>query len=410
MANTLTLGGALDVTLVQKKSVAGTLTIAGTALVLQVELNANAGAATFSGAVTFQMGHGVIVGGSFTPVGTVAKGPARTYSGAATFAGALIRQAGKAVNGELIPAGALTPLKLFNVVAAGVLTLSGSLAKAFTMTFTGTLGLAGNLLKRAGQHIAGVLTPTGLLRQGVGEAPCVYTALELANRVYERIDDDGTYYTTEEVFRALNAAQNLWCLLTLCNERTQGFTLPAATTFFTPTTYFTDYIVPLRVTVTSSGARLRPITVHQLDARYGAAWRATVGTPTHYVAMGYDLFAVYPQPAAPLGLTVVYAASPVAVTNFNSLFSDIPAEQQIHLVDFAIWWLRLKEGGEEMASASQYLQRFVEAAEKYGQFVRRRSAGQRYDVVPFDLSSFDRGRLEVTLTQTAVAAKKPRAA
>lgn len=102
---------------------------------------------------------------------------------------------------------------------------------------------------------------------------------------------------------------------------------------------------------------------------------------------------------------MVYASSPAQVAAFSSLFNDIPAEQQIHLVDLAIWWLRLKEGGEELQTASQYLQRFIEAADKYGQFVRRRSYGQRYDTVPFDLASFDRGRLAIELT--SVIKQKP---
>ena len=407
MANTLTLSGSTTLLHVNKRSMAGGFTPAGTALVLQVELAQGAGTATFSGSVSFAFGHGVITSGTLTPSGNVLKGPAKVtgIGGSLTFASALIRQAAREFGCELTLAGALTPLKLFNVVAAGVLTLSGTVGRAFVMTLTGVLGLAGNLLKRAGAHFSGVLTPTGLLRQGIGEAPCVFTLGELRQRVLERLDDDGTYYSIDfgEVDRALNAAQNIFALLTLCNEKTVAFSLLGGQTFYTIRNNITDYIVPLRVTMVNTGTRLRPITIHQLDGRFGSAWRATTGTPTHYVAMGYDLLAVYPQPAGGTAINITYAAAPSQLGAADQLF-EIPAEQQVHLVDFAIWWLRLKEGGEELQTATQYLQRFIEAADKYGQFVRRRSYGQRYDNVPFDLASFDRGRLAIELT----AAQRPK--
>ena len=233
---------------------------------------------------------------------------------------------------------------------------------------------------------------------------CALTVADLKTRVYEQLDDNGTYYTGAEVLHALNAAQNLFALISLCIERTVTITTTAATCFHTVSTSLgiSDYLVPLRLT-TASGARIRPTTVHEMDG-LSTSWRTTAGTPTRYIAYGYDLMAFSPQPATATSLILTYAASPTQLTVDASL-PEIPDEQHIWLVDYACWWLRLKEGGQELANATQWLQRFIQAASKYAMFVRRRSYGQKYekyDMQPFDIASFDRGRLDIV-----VSPKKP---
>jgi hypothetical protein len=105
-------------------------------------------------------------------------------------------------------------------------------------------------------------------------------------------------------------------------------------------------------------------------------------------------------------LNFTYAAEPATLVNLVDI-PEIPGEQQPHLPDFAYWFLRLPEGGAEHQISLQYLNRFLDAAQKYGDFVRAKSQGQLYDNEPFDLKSFDRSRFIVKLKQEAMRLKPP---
>ena len=220
--------------------------------------------------------------------------------------------------------------------------------------------------------------------------------------VWERLDDDGTYYTALEVAYALQVAQRLWCLLTLCLEKQTTVAIANATPFISmPITA----LVPLRVEFTG-GIRLQPATLHQFAAK-DKGWRNRPGTPKHYAWVGgLNLLALDRQPASGSNtLTLTYAAEPLTTSlSSDAAVPEIPVEQQIHLVDFAIAFLRLKEGGAEMQNGMQYFNRFLDHAQKYKEFMRSRSRGQLYDTQPFDLNLYDRGRLDIKLTaQKAIA-------
>jgi hypothetical protein len=107
------------------------------------------------------------------------------------------------------------------------------------------------------------------------------------------------------------------------------------------------------------------------------------------------LIAVHPTISG--NFLLVVAREPFVISAFLDE-PEIPGEQHIHLVDFAIAYLRLKEGGQEMANAMQHLKRFLDAAEKFNKFSAARTQGQVYDKVPpMDLAGYDRGRLDIKL-------------
>lgn len=217
--------------------------------------------------------------------------------------------------------------------------------------------------------------------------------LTLQTRLIERLGEPSTpvYWELSEIKLALNKANRFFCLLTLCVERSASFNLTAAQAFYTVSSQLSDFLVPLRVT-TSAGARLQPYTLHELNLE-SDTWRATAGTPTRYMQQGYDLFAISPQPAgAGTSLLIRYAASPAVMTG-NTDEPEIPEEQRPCLIDYALYWLRLKEGGQELAKTLPHLGAFLDVAQKHAAFVRAKSKGQLYDNQPFDLQSFDRSRL-----------------
>lgn len=217
--------------------------------------------------------------------------------------------------------------------------------------------------------------------------------LALQTRTIERLDEASTpvYWTLAEIKEALNKSVRFFALLTLCVERSASFNLTATQTFYTVSSQLSDFLVPLRVT-TSAGARLSPYTLHQLNLE-SDTWRATAGTPSKYAQAGYDLLAISGQPAgAGTSLLIRYAASPATLSG-NTDEPEIPEEQRPCLIDFALYWLRLKEGGQELAKTLPHLGAFLEVAQKHAAFVRAKSKAQLYDNQPFDLQSFDRSRL-----------------
>lgn len=217
--------------------------------------------------------------------------------------------------------------------------------------------------------------------------------LDLQERTIERLDEGATpiYYTLADIKEALNKAVRRFALYTLCVERSATFNLTANTAFYTISAQITDFLKPLRVT-TSSGARVLPYTLDQLN-KESDTWRTDTGTVTKYAQEGFDLLAISKVPAgAGVTLTVRYAASPATLTA-DADEPEIPEEQRPCLIDFAILWLRYKEGGQELVKTLPKLGAFLDVAQKYGDFVRAKSKGQLYDSLPYDLASFDRSRL-----------------
>lgn len=247
--------------------------------------------------------------------------------------------------------------------------------------------------------------PANFVATSVPAASCALTLGQLKTRVAAMLDDSGfVYYTENEIKHALNVAQRLFCLITLCIERTVSFSLTNAQTFYEIDGQISDFIVPLRVSF--SGARLKPYALHGLDM-IDATWRVTAGaTPLRYAQEGFNMLAIHPTPASGSNsLSIVYAAEPAELSAEGDT-PEIPSEQHIFLQDAAFWLLRLKEGGQELAAAVKYLKRFLEAAEHYQLFTRARSRAQSYDRYPPDLLTFDKSRFEIKL-KNAPKTKKP---
>lgn len=226
---------------------------------------------------------------------------------------------------------------------------------------------------------------------------CSLTVADLRLKVQEKVDDPGIYYTPDECLFGLNFGQRLFCLLTRCLEKQAVFTLTNGTAYYDDIrAQITDFLLPLRVYY--SGSRLIADTIHNLDLR-DSTWRARAGDPKRYAVSGWKILAVTPQPASGSNiLDFWYAAEPVDLVNETDT-PQIAPEQQVHLPDFAAWFLRLKEGSIELKSAKKFLDRFLMAADKHGKFVASKSGGQTYDTPPFDLQTYERGRFEIALKQ-----------
>jgi hypothetical protein len=213
-------------------------------------------------------------------------------------------------------------------------------------------------------------------------------------RVSQRLDEGisgATYYTSTEVVDALNEAYRFFVFLTLGLETTAPFALSAGTVWYHMLSTFADWIVPLRILL-PNGAEVREATLSELDS-LDQNWLNTAGTPARHAHVGIDLLAVYPQPAAGnVSLQVTYAQAPATL----ALATDTPAiPQEFHaaLVDYAVYALRRKEGAQELRKVVPLLQRFLEEAKKYGDYVRARSAARGYSRTPIELRLADISKL-----------------
>ncbi len=216
------------------------------------------------------------------------------------------------------------------------------------------------------------------------------TAGELIERTLKDLGEDTSspvYYKSSEALDALNEAQRFFCLLTLCLETTGNLALAADTSFYHLLTSFEHFLLPLRVQVVATGAKVRPGRLGDFDA-LSSTWQDDVGAPTRYDVLGMDLLAVTPRPDA-LGtsLEITYAETPARMTS-ESGTPEIPAEYHPCLADYAVPRLRVKEGGQEFQKVLSRFGNFLTEAAKMAEYVRSRMAGRDYDRQPFELAKW----------------------
>jgi hypothetical protein len=218
---------------------------------------------------------------------------------------------------------------------------------------------------------------------------------ELQERTLKRVgevSDAGTYYTAEQVRVVLDEAQRIFAFLTLCLEASAPLALTANVGWYKPLDSIPDWIVPLRVRMAGSGgAKLEAKRLDELDA-LSSSWQTETGTPSRYAIAGPNLLAVHRiPPAGGSSLQVQYARSPIPLAAGQS--PEIPEQNHITLVRFAVPRLRSIEGGEEWKKALPDLEEFWQDTKKLAMYMRTRNLGSRYDSLPPEQVFFDRSRL-----------------
>ncbi len=229
------------------------------------------------------------------------------------------------------------------------------------------------------------------------------TLLDLQTRTLERLDEDtsgGGYFSASEVAGALNEGQRMFVLLTLCLESNGTQALDAGVSFYRMLNVFADWLLPLRVRVHGTGGqKLDPSRLQDLTA-LNPAWENEAGTPARYSHLGLDLVAIHKRPSASgTSLDWTYARMP-AKLRAESDTPEIPEENHLDLIDYAIPLLRAKEGGAAFLGSLAYFDRFLESAMKKAEYVRARNKAQLYDRGPFEMKDFDRSRLVETLRKS----------
>lgn len=224
------------------------------------------------------------------------------------------------------------------------------------------------------------------------------TTKEISDRIIARLDDDpnspGSVATDPnspvpfELIAAIKEGQELASWLTLCLEATVPLTLVANGAFYLLRSQMPDYLVPLRIM--GPAGRIRPCTLAELDA-LNPTWQQEAGTPARYAANGFSFFAVNPQPVNDTTVQFTYARSPQPIV--ADAFLDLPDVYQPALIDYGVYYVKRKEGGQSLQRGMNHLNRFLDEMTKLGNYVRAKSAAARYDTLPMELALFDRSRL-----------------
>jgi hypothetical protein len=217
-------------------------------------------------------------------------------------------------------------------------------------------------------------------------------ASDMVRRVLERLDQPGGgYYTTGEALAAINEGIRFFTLLTLGLEAEVTFPLNANTAFYHMQSSIADWLLPLRVRL-AGGPFLRPARIEELDC-LDAGWQSSAGTPSRYLALGFDFFGVYQQPADnSQSLRITYARSPLPLAA-DADVPEYPEDLHPAFVDYAVYRLRFREGGQEFQKMLPYLGRFMDEAKRYGAYIRARNIAGRYDKLPFELERVDLSKL-----------------
>lgn len=225
------------------------------------------------------------------------------------------------------------------------------------------------------------------------------TLADLQARVLARAGEDpnataaNMYYSPTEAVNAINTANRLFVLLTLCLETSGVFTSTLNTAFYDILQIFPNWLLPLRVRLGSSnsGAKLRPGRLSDFAA-LDANWSTSFGTPSKYAHLGMGFMAFYQPPAGVQTMTITYARCPEVLQLANSS-PEIPAEFHPALIDGAIPLMRTKEGAQEFQKTLPMWNRYLDAAQRLGEYVRARNLEQGYDHMPVELAKFDRSHM-----------------
>lgn len=225
------------------------------------------------------------------------------------------------------------------------------------------------------------------------------TVAELEARLFRRLNESSTkpvYYTGAEALAALNEAQRVFTLLTLCLESETSLPVLPGVAFYSLLPLVPNWLLPLRVRIAGTGGKkLSPARLDELDAA-DPGWNAKIGVPARYLLLGFDLLVVAPTNAVALDL--VFARCPALLTS-PAQVPEIPEVYHASLVDYAIPALRAKEGGAEFVTSLSYFERFLADAAKLGAYIRARNQAAGYDRWPFELDAYDRSKLVVAMKE-----------
>lgn len=214
------------------------------------------------------------------------------------------------------------------------------------------------------------------------------TGQQLTDRLLHRLGEDAAaprFFRQVDALTAINEAQQLFALLTLCLEAettlaVSSFELDARTTA-------PDWLACLSLR-RADGTKIQPATLGDIAAR-DPFWQGSAGAIARYACAGFSTLFLHPW--STVTVTARYARGPVALTLVGS--AEIPEEYQPALLDYGQVRLRLHQGAQLLAADVPLLTSYFDAVKKCAAYVRERSLDLRYDVLPPEVKMPDWSRV-----------------
>ena len=158
--------------------------------------------------------------------------------------------------------------------------------------------------------------------------------LSLIARIKEELDDQGVFYTDEDIFDSLQDGYEEISLRTECIEKVVSISFPA-TPYLDVPTLVPDYFRPFGIYDRNQKLFLTPTTFKILES-FDEKWETTTGTPEWFVPLDFKYIAFYPYYATvPVyNLYLFYSAVAPDFTSSNTL--DIPANHENVILNYVV--------------------------------------------------------------------------
>jgi len=184
------------------------------------------------------------------------------------------------------------------------------------------------------------------------------TRKEIRENIELRLDEDNVFRSDTEINDAIQEAQKVLTVLTLCFNRFSNISVKSGQSIYS-VPY--DFFLPLRVSIAddypNAGAnskRLFPTTI-QLISKENKAWFDSSNTPTHYFMLcglgetgscpegkvGRARLWLYPRPNADKILRLDYVYFPQELQDDEE--PDLPEAYHRLLEDYGVYFCLLKE-------------------------------------------------------------------
>jgi hypothetical protein len=176
---------------------------------------------------------------------------------------------------------------------------------------------------------------------------------DLSNRIMDRTDGCGVYWTSDERTWSLNEAIRVWQLLT--GVWSGQFSIPVTSGHY--------YDVPTQIIhvrrVLWNGSDLSKTSDVELD--YGSpGWGGVTGTPEFWAPNGISKVIISPAPTSG-NLTFSGMIEAPILTNPTD-YIDMGEEELSRVLGYTQHYLSIKEGSTELESTNAPWQKFIEGA------------------------------------------------
>ena len=226
------------------------------------------------------------------------------------------------------------------------------------------------------------------------------TGPELNARLLKRLGQDPVVprqFSEAMAYAALNEAQQLFVLMTLCLEAEVSLPILSTAYEYDAATTAPNWLVCLAIR-RSDGVKVQPSNLGEMAA-LNPNWQATTASsaPNRYAVAGFSKLYFTPQINGTL--TATYARAPLTISSGQG--PEIPEEYQPALLDYAQPRLRLHQGAQLLAADVGHLEQFFNQAKMLAGYMRRRAMDLRYDVLPMELKAPDFARVLKAVRKSA---------